>query len=96
MKVQNGGDFTALANELSQDPGSQENGGDLGFVKKGVFVPEFDAVLFSASLGDNTVYSSLVESQFGYHIIKKIEERGTGDERERTRFPYLVSKVFGD
>ncbi len=57
-------------------------GGDLGFVKKGTFVPEFDTVLFEGNLKDGQVYPQLVETQFGWHIIKKIEERGQGDDRE--------------
>jgi protein-export membrane protein SecD len=81
-QVQGGGDFTALAKEFSQDPGSQESGGDLDFVKRGVFVAEFDDVLFAPSLQNGAVHPTLVESQFGYHIIKKLEERGEGDERE--------------
>jgi len=107
VKVVNGEDFTTLAKELSQDPGSQENGGDLDFVKRGVFVPEFDSVLFDPTLGNNSVHQSIVESQFGYHIIKKIEERGEGDEREvhgahilfrkysATDFPKLAFKATG-
>ncbi len=107
VKVLKGEDFTALAKELSQDPGSQENGGDLDFVKRGVFVPEFDAVLFDPALGNNTVHPSIVESEFGYHIIKKIEERGEGNDREvhgahilfrkygATDFPKLAFKATG-
>ncbi len=75
-------DFSALAKEFSQDPGSKDDSGDLDFVKKGTFVPEFDLVIFGDSLKAGEVYSGLVESQFGWHIIKKIEERGDGDARE--------------
>ncbi len=81
-QVIGGGDFGALATANSQDPGSKDNGGDLGFVKSGTFVPEFDTVLFDSSFQSGTVYPKLVESQYGWHIIKKIEERGTGDSRE--------------
>lgn len=61
---------------------SQGKGGDLGFVKKGVLVPEFDSVLFDSNLQDGQVYSQVVETQFGWHIIKKIETKGTGDDME--------------
>ncbi|MFA5777776.1 MAG: peptidylprolyl isomerase, partial [Parcubacteria group bacterium] len=61
---------------------AQGNGGDLGFVKKGAFVPEFEDVLFSGKLKDGEVYPELVESQFGWHIIKLIESRGEGDNLE--------------
>ncbi|MEI8096693.1 MAG: protein translocase subunit SecD [Candidatus Moraniibacteriota bacterium] len=77
-----GEDFSALAKELSQDPGSKDKGGDLDFVKKGAFVPEFDKVLFDPNFKSDSVYGTLVESQFGWHIIKKIEERGEGDNLE--------------
>ncbi|MBP7061148.1 MAG: protein translocase subunit SecD, partial [Candidatus Moranbacteria bacterium] len=75
-------DFAALASQYSQDPSSKDKGGDLDFVKSGVFVPEFDKVLFDQALQNGTVSPTLVESQFGWHIIKKIDERGAGDERE--------------
>jgi protein-export membrane protein SecD len=77
-----GDDFATLAKEWSEDPGSQDKGGDLDFVKKGTFVPEFDAVVFNPDFKSGAVHPDLVESQFGWHIIKKIEERGEGDNRE--------------
>ncbi|PIR06258.1 MAG: protein translocase subunit SecD [Candidatus Komeilibacteria bacterium CG11_big_fil_rev_8_21_14_0_20_36_20] len=69
-----GEDFAALAKEYSQDPGSAEQGGDLSWVTKGIFVPEFDTVIFD-QLKVGEIAPELVESQFGYHIIKKIDER---------------------
>lgn len=57
-------------------------GGDLGYVKKGMLVPEFDSVLFDGNLKNGQVYDKVVETQFGWHIIKKIEEKGQGDDRE--------------
>lgn len=77
-----GGDFAKLVEEFSQDPGSKDKGGDLDFVKQGMFVPEFDKALFSTDFKAGTIYPELVESSFGWHIIKKIEERGEGDSRE--------------
>lgn len=67
-------DFAKLAKEFSEDPGSKENGGDLPWVTKGQFVPEFDQAIFE-ELKSGQISKKLVESQFGYHIIKKIEER---------------------
>jgi protein-export membrane protein SecD len=81
-QIQNGADFSELAKQNSEDPGSKDQGGDLGFVKRGTFVPEFDKVLFDSDLAPGAVYPQVVESQFGYHIIKKIEERGDGDNKE--------------
>lgn len=81
-RVREGEDFSALASQFSEDPGSKDKGGDLDFVKSGAFVPEFDQVLFDTTFQSGSVYPKLVESQFGWHIIKKIEERGEGDARE--------------
>ncbi|MDD5083483.1 MAG: protein translocase subunit SecD [Candidatus Moranbacteria bacterium] len=81
-RAKKGEDFEALAKELSQDPGSKDKGGDLDFAKKGQFVQEFDDVIFNDTLKSGEVWPELVESQFGWHIIKKVEERGEGDAKE--------------
>ncbi|MEW6610683.1 MAG: protein translocase subunit SecD [Patescibacteria group bacterium] len=77
-------DFSALAKQYSEDPGSKEKGGDLGWAKRGLFVPEFDKTLFETlKVGETT--KELVQTQFGYHIIKKIEERDVeGATKEST------------
>lgn len=77
-----GADFAGFAKENSEDPGSKDNGGDLDFSKKGAFVPEFDKVMFDETLKVGEVWPELVESQFGWHIIKKLDERGEGAEKE--------------
>ncbi|MBP9802123.1 protein translocase subunit SecD [Patescibacteria group bacterium] len=69
-----GDDFAQLAKEYSEDLESAQNGGDLPWVKKGDFVPEFDQAIFD-TLKIGEISQELVESQFGYHIIKKLEER---------------------
>jgi protein-export membrane protein SecD len=69
-----GEDFAKLATEYSEDPESAKNGGDLPWVTKGQFVPEFDQAIF-VDLKPGEISPNLVESQFGYHIIKKIEEK---------------------
>ncbi|MFA6466460.1 MAG: protein translocase subunit SecD [Patescibacteria group bacterium] len=69
-----GEDFSKLASEYSEDTASAASGGDLGYVAKGLFVPEFDKVIFD-ELQSNQIAPELVESQFGYHIIKKIDQR---------------------
>lgn len=79
QRVLAGEDFSSLAKEFSQDPGSKDKGGDLDFVKKEQFVPEFDKILFEGNLKPGEIYPQLVESQFGWHIIKFIESRGEGD-----------------
>lgn len=87
-----GEDFSQLAKDNSEDPGSKDNGGDLGFAKKGMFVPEFDKVLFEGNLKDGEVNPEIVESQFGWHIIKKIEQRGEGDNLEIHSAHILIMK----
>lgn len=67
-----GKDFAALAKEKSQDPGSKNEGGDLGFFPKDRMVPEFAEVAFALEPGKWT--ESPVKTQFGYHVIK-VEER---------------------
>ena len=87
-----GDDFAQLAKDNSEDPGSKDNGGDLDFAKKNTFVPEFDKVLFEGGLKDGEVYGQLVETQFGWHIIKKIEQRGEGDDLEIHSAHILIAK----
>lgn len=77
-----GEDFATLAKDQSADPGSKDQGGDLGFTTQGKFVPAFDTVLFDPKFQTGTVWPTLVESQYGWHIIKKVEERGEGEARE--------------
>lgn len=71
-RLEAGEDFAALAKELSQDPGSAPNGGDLGWVGKGNFVPEFEKAIFDdLSVGATT--TTPVKTEYGYHIIKLLE-----------------------
>jgi parvulin-like peptidyl-prolyl isomerase len=62
-----GADFAKLAKENSDDPGSKEEGGSLGFFSRGDMVPEFEKAAFDAQKGQVV---GPVETQFGYHIIK--------------------------
>jgi peptidyl-prolyl cis-trans isomerase D len=65
--ARSGGDFAVLASEYSEDPGSKDIGGDLGWFGRGQMVPEFENAVFSAKPGD---IIGPIKSQFGYHVIK--------------------------
>lgn len=67
QRVQEGEDFAAVAEEVSTDPGSAANGGDLGQITRGQTVPEFEEAVFAAEEGDLV---GPVETQFGFHIIE--------------------------
>jgi len=68
-QLQGGANFADLAKKNSDD-GSKDQGGELGFYRKGATVPEFEKALFSQKIGD----VEIVKSQFGYHILQ-VEER---------------------
>jgi peptidyl-prolyl cis-trans isomerase D len=74
-----GDDFSALAKEYSDDIGSKNVGGDLGFNTRGGFVVEFDDALFAMTEGD---VSEPVKTEFGYHVLKL----------EKIRKPDVMSK----
>ena len=71
--IKAGADFADMAKRHSEDPGSATQGGDLGFVRRGQFVSEFESAVFS--LGEKQI-SGLVETEFGIHIIQLLERRG--------------------
>jgi peptidyl-prolyl cis-trans isomerase D len=69
-QLRNGGNWTDLAKKYSDDPGSKDSGGELGFAQRGRMVPEFDKAIFNDKIGD----VAIVKSQFGYHVVQ-VEER---------------------
>lgn len=71
-KIRGGGDFGEQAKLLSDDPGSANLGGDLGWTNPGTFVPEFDAVVANSEVG---VVSEPFRSQFGWHILEVLDRR---------------------
>jgi len=91
--LKNGADFSEMAKRNSDDSASAVVGGDLGKVKKGVFVKEFEDAAFLLKQGET---SDIVETQFGYHIIKVNEK--TGDiiklQHILVKFPHLESSDF--
>lgn len=78
-----GADFAELAKEHSKDPGSAEQGGDLGFFGRGEMVPAFENAAFALEIGE---LSEVVESDYGFHIIK------VTDKKEEVVKPFEESK----
>ncbi|RMG82474.1 MAG: peptidylprolyl isomerase [Bacteroidetes bacterium] len=71
--VEQGADFEEMAKKYSDDFGSGRIGGDLGWTKRGKFVPEFEAQAYKLDPGE---ISEVFESQFGFHIVQLLERRG--------------------
>lgn len=72
QEIIDGADFARLATEYSQDPGSKDNGGDLGWADPGTFVDTFEDIM--AELPANAI-SEPFQSQFGWHILQVLERR---------------------
>lgn len=72
VRAKNGEDFSKLASQFSQDPGSAKIGGDLGFFGKGQMVKEFEETAFAMKPGE---ISEVVKTQYGYHIIKVTDKK---------------------
>jgi peptidyl-prolyl cis-trans isomerase C len=75
-KLKAGGDFAKLAEENSEDPGSKQRGGDLSWVSRNQTVPPFETAAFALKKPNDL--STVVESQFGFHIIQLIEHQDAG------------------
>ncbi len=67
-----GGSWTELAKKYSDDPGSKDSGGELGFAERGKMVPAFDNAIFTQKIGD----IEIIRSSFGFHVVQ-VEERQT-------------------
>lgn len=81
-------DFAALAKQYSEDPGSKNQNGDLGWFSKGQMVTEFETAAFALKNGETT--KTLVQTQFGYHIIKKFDERKNDKGEEEIRASHIL------
>jgi peptidyl-prolyl cis-trans isomerase D len=77
QRLRNGEDFAALANELSADAGTKAQGGDLGWVSRGMLVGPFEDTLFGMQTGET---SAPVRTEFGFHIIR-LDETRAGEQQ---------------
>jgi peptidyl-prolyl cis-trans isomerase C len=91
--LKGGKDFAEAAKANSQDPGSAQNGGDLGYFEQGQMVPPFEQAAFALKPGQ---MSEVVETQFGYHIIKVAEKQDSRvvplDEAKQQIEQYLTQQ----
>lgn len=72
LQLKNGADFSELAKKYSDDTSSKQKGGDLGFFERRQMVPEFEEAAFNLKVGE---ISDVVQTNFGYHIIKFVEKQ---------------------
>lgn len=78
-EIKRGGDFALLAKRESMDPGTKETGGDLGWARRGQYVPEFERWVWSLPPGE---LSPVFESPFGYHIVR-VDRVAAGEVKAR-------------
>ena len=72
QRIIDGEDFSSLADQFSEDPGSAKLGGDLGWVGLGVFAPEFEKMMLETKINE---ISEIFETQFGFHFLQVLEKR---------------------
>ena len=97
-RLNKGEDFAEIAKSESEDPGSKENGGDLGFAPRGMFVPEFEQALFD-ELKDGEITKEPIKTQFGYHVIQRIESRTVdrdGVQTEEVRGRHILIMTLSE
>ena len=87
--------FSTLAAEFSQDPGSKDNGGDLGWSNEGNFAPQFEKVMNSLRINQT---SEPFRSQFGWHIVQVLERRKQDETEQlkRSRAKRAIQKRKAD
>lgn len=92
-RIRAGEDFAKLASEFSDDPASKKKGGDLGFLTKGRMMPEVEKVSFSLKPGE---ISDIVETVFGYQIIRVEDKKEAGVEPFDKVKGKINAKVFAE
>ena len=83
--IKNGGDFADFARRYSEDAATAKQGGDLGFVRRGLFFKEFEEVVFTMKEGE---VSDIIETPIGFHIAQLVERRG-----ESVRVRHILLKL---
>jgi len=89
-----GEDFTKLATEISEDPGSKSKGGDLGWVSKGEMVPAFETAAFA--LGRGQISPEPVRTPFGFHAIKVLEVRAASKKSLKEVAPQIRDRLAAE
>jgi len=94
-QVKKGGNFEDLAKKYSEDPGSKDKGGDLGWIIEKQTVPEFEKAAFSLSKGQ---VSDLVQTVYGFHIIKVLDRETAhtkpfDEVKDSLRAPLLLTEA---
>ena len=95
-QILNGASFAELAAEFSDDPGSKQEGGNLGWAGDGVYAPEFEEAIKNANLNEIT---KPFLTQFGWHILEVLDTRiedKTNERIEDQAFSYLFNRKFDE
>lgn len=88
-KLKAGGDFAALAKRYSEDPGTKDKGGELGFFSRGELVKPFEQVAFSLKPGEY----GIAESQFGFHVIQVEESKPLRVDTPEEARPAIIADL---
>lgn len=95
-RVINGEDFSTLAKEFSEDPGSAQKGGELDWMGKGITAAEFEATFTTIEEG---VVSEVFQTEFGFHFLELLDQRNkdmTNEAIENRAFNILYSRKYDE